>query len=65
GVTIEDFVDDYYSVAKFAAAYTPVMPGLTDASQWPKKTHEFFLHPPILRRAPRFVISDLKNIQPL
>lgn len=52
GVTIEDFVDDYYSVAKFAAAYTPVMPGLTDASQWPKKTHEFFLHPPILRRAP-------------
>ena len=32
GITIEDFVDDYYSVAKFAAAYAPILPGLTDMS---------------------------------
>ncbi|XP_048533812.1 uncharacterized protein LOC125512773 isoform X1 [Triticum urartu] len=52
GVTIEDFVDDCYSVAKFAAAYAPILPGLTDMSQWPSVNKEFFLNPPILRRAP-------------
>ena len=52
GVTIEDFVDDCYSVAKFVAAYAPILPGLTDMSQWPSVNKEFFLNPPILRRAP-------------
>ncbi|XP_020175955.2 uncharacterized protein [Aegilops tauschii subsp. strangulata] len=52
GVTIEHFVDDCYSVAKFAAAYAPILPGLTDMSQWPSVNKEFFLNPPILRRAP-------------
>lgn len=52
GVTIEDFVDDCYSVAKFNAAYSYVLPGLTDMSQWPTVEKDFILNPPILRRAP-------------
>ncbi|KAE8814371.1 hypothetical protein D1007_08439 [Hordeum vulgare] len=52
GVTIVDFVDDYYNVAKFTAAYAHVLPGLTDMSQWPNVNKDFTLNPPILRRAP-------------
>ena len=52
GVTIADFVDDYYSVAKFTAAYAHVLPGLTDMSQWPSVNKDFILNPPILRRPP-------------
>ena len=52
GVTIADFVDDYYSVAKFTAAYAHVLPGLTDMSQWPSVNKDFILNPPILRRDP-------------
>jgi hypothetical protein len=51
GVTIEDFVDDCYNVAKFATAYASILPGLTDMSQWPSVNKEFFLDP-ILRRDP-------------
>lgn len=52
GVTIADFVDDYYSVAKFTAAYAHVLLGLTDMSQWPSVNKDFILNPPIPRRAP-------------
>lgn len=47
--SIEDYVDDCYSVQKFRAAYEHIIPGLVDKSQWPKGDHGFFLEPPILK----------------
>ncbi|KAL6659926.1 hypothetical protein ACP70R_002048 [Stipagrostis hirtigluma subsp. patula] len=48
---LEPYVHDCYSVSKFKAAYAPRIPALTDISQWPKNTHDFYLHPPILKRS--------------
>ena len=47
--SIEDYVDDCYSVEKFRATYEHIIPGLVDKSQWPKGDHGFFLEPPILK----------------
>ena len=40
------FVDNYYSVAKFQAAYAGIIPSITDRSQWPEVDKGFILHPP-------------------
>ena len=45
---IQNYVDLYYSVEKFRLAYSQPIPAMPDKSQWPKSTHEFFIHPPLL-----------------
>jgi hypothetical protein len=44
------YLHEYYSVAKFKAAYANPIPPLTDQSQWPKVDIEFILSPPLMRR---------------
>jgi len=39
----------YYSIDKFRAAYQHLIPAMTDKRQWPKSTHGFFMHPPLLK----------------
>ena len=39
------FVDNYYSVAKFQAAYAGIIPSITDRTQWPEVDKGFILHP--------------------
>lgn len=46
---LEKYVDLYYSVEKFRAAYVNLIPSLPDKSQWPKSDHGFFMHPPLLK----------------
>lgn len=46
---LEDYVDDYYSVSKFKAAYAGSIPCIPDKSMWPESKHGFFMHPPCLR----------------
>ena len=47
------FVDNYYSVAKFQAAYVGIIPNITDRNQWPKDNKGFKVHPPCQKkRAP-------------
>lgn len=50
-VQVHDYVDECYSVARFKATYAARIPALTDISQWPKNTRDFFLYPPILKRS--------------
>jgi hypothetical protein len=40
---LEDYVDDYYSVERFRAAYEGVILSILDKTMWPKATHDFFL----------------------
>ena len=40
------FVDNYYLVAKFQAAYAGIIPSITDRTQWPEVDKRFILHPP-------------------
>jgi hypothetical protein len=40
------FVDNYYSVAKFQAAYADIIPSITDRNQWPELDKGFKVHPP-------------------
>jgi hypothetical protein len=40
------FVDNYYSVAKFQAAYAGIIPSITDKNQWPKVDKGFKVEPP-------------------
>lgn len=49
-VKLEDFLDDYYSVEKFRAAYQGEIEPLTDKSQWPKVDPGFVLHAPLPKR---------------
>jgi len=49
GEKLEDHVDDYYSVKKFVLAYDGVIPSIPDKTMWPKATHGFFMHPPLLK----------------
>ena len=49
GAHLEDYVDDYYSVEKFKLAYEGSIPSIPDKSNWPKTTHGFFMHPPLLK----------------
>jgi hypothetical protein len=51
---IEQYVDFYYlvdkfRVDKFRVAYSQLIPAMPDKSQWPKSTHRFFMHPPLLK----------------
>lgn len=45
------YVDNYYSVAKFQAAYAASIEPVPDKSQWPKVDLGFKLWPPKLKRA--------------
>jgi hypothetical protein len=46
---LKNYVDLYYSVQTFKAAYAPLIPAIQDKSQWPKASHGFFMHPPLLK----------------
>ena len=49
GAALEDCVDEYYSVEKFKIAYEGSILSIPDKSMWPKATHGFFKHPPLLK----------------
>lgn len=46
---LEKYVDMYYSVEKFRAAYEHLIPAIADKRHWHKSTHGFFMHPPLLK----------------
>lgn len=48
---LADYVDNYYSVAKFRAAYAGHVEPIPDKTQWPKVDLGFKLWSPILKRA--------------
>jgi hypothetical protein len=48
---IEDYVHEYYSVAKFKKAYEKCVKPMTDKKQWPTVNLGFKLWPPLLKRA--------------
>ncbi|WVZ83695.1 hypothetical protein U9M48_030816 [Paspalum notatum var. saurae] len=50
-VDLEDFVDKYYSVEKFKAAYASYVCPLPDKTQWEPVNTGFKLLPPLLKRA--------------
>jgi len=52
GVQISDFVYEYYSVAKFKAAYEGRVTTMPDRSQWPVVDLGFQVWPPLQKRAP-------------
>ncbi|KAM0836463.1 hypothetical protein ACQ4PT_062310 [Festuca glaucescens] len=47
GAEIQTYVDDYYSVEKFKAAYAGRIPSMTDKSQWIHVDLGFKVHPPL------------------
>ena len=49
GAHLEDYVDHYYPIEKFKVAYEGSIPSIPDKSNWPKATHGFFMHPPLLK----------------
>jgi hypothetical protein len=49
GQKLEDYVDDYYSVQKFKAAYSGYLPTCPAKCMYPRATHGFFMHPPLLK----------------
>ena len=49
---ISAFVHDYYSVAKFKAAYEGNVSTMPDRSQWPAVDLGFQVFPPLQKRAP-------------
>ena len=51
GLQIADFVHEYYSVAKFRAAYEGRVEAMPDRSQWPEVDLGFKVYPPLLGRA--------------
>jgi len=44
------YVDKYYSVKKFHAAYHGIIPNITDRDQWPKVDKGFKLLPPLSKK---------------
>jgi hypothetical protein len=50
GYNIEDYVYEYYYVAKFKKAYGKSIKPMTDRKQWPQVNPGFKLWPPILKR---------------
>ena len=52
GVQISDYVHEYYSVAKFRAAYEQRVEPMPDRSQWPHFELGFKVFPPLLGRRP-------------
>jgi len=51
GMRIDDFVHEYYSVARFKATYEDRVEPMPDRSQWPEIDLGFKVHPPLLGRA--------------
>ena len=49
---IDDFVHEYYSVARFRAAYAGRVEAMTDRSQCTEVDLGFKVYPPLLGRAP-------------
>ena len=50
-VNMHPYLHEYYSVAKFKAAYATPIPALTDQSQWPEMPVEFgAMCPPLTKR---------------
>jgi hypothetical protein len=47
--SLEKYVDNYYSVGKFRAAYESLIPAMPDKAQWPQFDHGFFMHPPLIK----------------
>jgi hypothetical protein len=39
----------YYSIDKFRAAYSQLIPAMIDKRQWPKSANGFFMHAPLLK----------------
>ena len=52
GVKIDDYVHEYYSVARFKAAYAGRVEPMPDRSQWPEVDLGFKVYPPLRGRAP-------------
>jgi hypothetical protein len=50
------YLHEYYSVARFKAAYATPIPALTDQSQWPEVDFEFSMCPPL----PKESLADLE-----
>ncbi|XBI79870.1 hypothetical protein VPH35_089192 [Triticum aestivum] len=46
---IRHYVDLYFSIDKYRAAYAQLIPAMPDKTQWPKSDHGFFMHPPLLK----------------
>jgi hypothetical protein len=60
------YVDNYYSVERFQAAYDGIVANITDKSQWPKVDKGFHLHPPIgKKRGPGRQVKNRKKNQQL
>jgi len=51
GLNIGDYVHEYYSVAKFRAAYEGRVEALPDRSQWPVVDLGYKVYPPLLGRS--------------
>ena len=51
GLQIKDFVHEYYSVARFKAAYADIVPPMPNRADWPKVELGYKLHPPLQKRA--------------
>jgi hypothetical protein len=49
-LNMHPYLHEYYSIARFRAAYATPIPALTDQSQWPEVDIEFSMCPPITRR---------------
>jgi hypothetical protein len=49
---IEDFVHDYYSVARFKVTYEVRVESTPDRSQWLEVNLGYKVYPPLLGRAP-------------
>ena len=47
---IGKFVDQYYSVQKFQAAYDGIIPNIIDRTQWPEVDKGFKLYPPCQKK---------------
>jgi zinc finger SWIM domain-containing protein 3 len=52
GSNLEDYVHEYFSIAKFRVAYEGVIRPMTDKSQWVNVDLEFNVHPPLMKRPP-------------
>jgi hypothetical protein len=51
-LNMHPYLHEYYSVARFKAAYATPIPALTDQSQWPEVDFEFSMCPPLAKRKP-------------
>jgi hypothetical protein len=52
GLQISDYVHEYYSVARFRAAYDSRVEPIPDRSQWPHVNLGYKVYPPVLGRRP-------------